>query len=49
MHGCQKNEDSIIEYQLRPEVKFGENIHPEEINLLKDSHKDTRWEKHDTV
>ena len=30
-----KNEDSIIEYQLRPEVKFGENIHPEEINLLK--------------
>jgi len=31
----RKNEDSIIEYQLRPEVKFGENIHPEEINLLK--------------
>lgn len=32
---ARKNEDSIIEYQLRPEVKFGENIHPEEINLLK--------------
>ena len=31
----RKNEDSIIEYQLRPEVKFGENIHTEEINLLK--------------
>lgn len=34
---ARKNEDSIIEYQLRPEVKFGENIHPEEINLLKGS------------
>ena len=32
---ARKNEDSIIECQLRPEVKFGENIHPEEINLLK--------------
>ena len=32
---ARKNEDSIIEYQLRPEVKFGENIHPEEINLVK--------------
>ena len=32
---ARKNEDSIIEYQLRPEVKFGENIHPEEINLLR--------------
>lgn len=32
---ARKNEDSIIEYQLRPEIKFGENIHPEEINLLK--------------
>ena len=32
---ARKNEDSIIEYQLRPEVKFGENTHPEEINLLK--------------
>lgn len=32
---ARKNEDSIIEYQLRSEVKFGENIHPEEINLLK--------------
>lgn len=32
---ARKNGDSIIEYQLRPEVKFGENIHPEEINLLK--------------
>ena len=32
---ARKNEDSIIEYRLRPEVKFGENIHPEEINLLK--------------
>ena len=32
---ARKNEDSIIEYQLKPEVKFGENIHPEEINLLK--------------
>ena len=32
---ARKNEDSIIEYQLRPKVKFGENIHPEEINLLK--------------
>ena len=32
---ARKNEDSIIEYQLRPEVKFGENIHHEEINLLK--------------
>lgn len=32
---ARKNEDFIIEYQLRPEVKFGENIHPEEINLLK--------------
>ena len=32
---ARKNEDSIIEYQLRPEVKFGENIHPEEISLLK--------------
>lgn len=32
---ARKNEDSIIEYQLRPEVKFCENIHPEEINLLK--------------
>ena len=32
---AKKNEDSIIEYQLRPKVKFGENIHPEEINLLK--------------
>ena len=28
---ARKNEDSIIEYQLRPEVKFGEDIHPEEI------------------
>ena len=32
---ARKNEDSIIEYQLRPEVKFGEDIHPEEINLLR--------------
>lgn len=32
---ARKNEDSIIEYQLRPEVKFGENIHPTEINLLR--------------
>ena len=32
---ARKNEDSIIAYALRPEVKFGENIHPEEINLLK--------------
>ena len=32
---ARKNEDSIIDYQLRPEVKFGENIHHEEINLLK--------------
>lgn len=32
---ARKNEDSIIEYQLRPKVKFGKDIHPEEINLLK--------------
>ena len=32
---ARKNEDSITEYQLRPEVKFGEDIHPEEINLLR--------------
>ena len=32
---ARKNKDSIIEYQLKPEVKFGENIHTEEINLLK--------------
>ena len=32
---ARKNEDSIIEYQLKPEVKFGKNIHTEEINLLK--------------
>ena len=32
---ARKNEDSIIEYQLRPEVKFGEDIHPKEITLLR--------------
>ena len=35
---ARKNEDSIIEYQLRPEVKFGENIHPEEINPVSYTH-----------
>ena len=36
---ARKNEDSIIEYQLRPEVKFGENIHPEEKNMTQSKNK----------
>ena len=32
---ARRNQDSIIEYQLRPEVKFGKDIQPEEITLLR--------------
>ena len=32
---AKRDQDSIIEYQLRPEVKFGKDIQPEEITLLR--------------